>query len=188
MEFMVLSITWMTSSHEHYLDDFFTCGDALSTECAANLQQMLLTCADLGFSVQPTKVQGPTTELEFLGIVVDSVKMDYVSQKKGCQITDLCEFQGKRSFRKRDLLTLIEKLNFVSKVVRSGRTFIRRLIECSKKAHHLHHKVKLTKFTRLDIEWWLSYLPVWNGVIAMFDPHWTSNAELHLWTDISDTG
>ena len=50
---------------EHYLDDFFTCGDALSTECVVNLQQMLLTCADLGFSVQPTKVQGPTTELEF---------------------------------------------------------------------------------------------------------------------------
>ena len=103
-------------------------------------------------------------------------------------ISDLREFQGKRSCRKGDLLSLIGKLNFVSKVFWSGRTFICRLIECSKKAHHLHHKVKLTKSARLDIEWWLSYLPVWNGVSVMFDPHWTSNADLHLWTDASDTG
>ena len=47
MESLVLSITWMI---------FFACGDALSSECASDLQQMLLTCADLGFSVQPTKV------------------------------------------------------------------------------------------------------------------------------------
>ena len=93
---------------EHYLNDFFTCGDALSTECAANLQQMLLTCADLGFSVQATKVQGPTTELEFLGIVVDSVKMELCISKERLSdiISDLREFQGKRSCRKRDLLSL----------------------------------------------------------------------------------
>ena len=82
---------------EHYLDDFFTCGDALSTECASNLQQMLITCADLGFLVQPTKVQGPTTELEFLGIVVDSVKMELRISKERLLdiISELREFQGK---------------------------------------------------------------------------------------------
>ena len=55
----------------------------LSSECASNLQQMLLTCADLRFSVQPTKVQGPISELEFLGILLDFVKMELpISQER----------------------------------------------------------------------------------------------------------
>ena len=94
---------------EHYLDDFFACGDALSFECASNLQQILLTSADLGFSVPPTNVQGPTTELEFLEIVVDSVKMELrISQERLTNIiSELREIQGKKSYRKSDLLSLI---------------------------------------------------------------------------------
>ena len=82
---------------EHYLDAFFICGDARSTECASSLPQMLLTYADLGFSVQPTNVQGPTAELEFLGIVVDSVKMELrISLERLSDIiSKLRKFQGK---------------------------------------------------------------------------------------------
>ena len=61
-----------TSTVEHYLDDYFTCGKANSMECEANLAIMSYTCKQLGFSVQPEKLVYPTTVLEYIGIVIDS--------------------------------------------------------------------------------------------------------------------
>jgi hypothetical protein len=34
----------------------------------------------------------------------------------------------------------------------------------------------------------LAYLPTWNGISVFYDVKWSSNADLHLWTDASDWG
>ncbi len=86
------------------------------------------------------------------------------------------------------LLSLIGKLTFISRVVKSGRTFLRRLIDRAKRTRYLHHRVSLDQATRQDIEWWIQYLPTWNGISVFCDSLWSSNGDLHLWTDASDTG
>jgi len=60
----------------HYLDDFFTAGPAASQECAHNLDSMLSLCNSINAPVKLSKVEGPTTSIIFLGIHLDSIKME----------------------------------------------------------------------------------------------------------------
>jgi hypothetical protein len=60
----------------HYLNDYFTCGSPSSLECQNNLDIMLSMCKLLGIPSNPAKTVRPTTELEFLGIVISSTKMN----------------------------------------------------------------------------------------------------------------
>ena len=58
----------------HYLDDFITVG---SMECAANLVVILLsTYAQLGVPIASDKSEGLSTCITFLGIKVDTLKME----------------------------------------------------------------------------------------------------------------
>ena len=52
----------------HYLDDFFTAGPANSDICDSNLHAMLTPCKTLNAPIKPSKVEGPTLSLTFLGI------------------------------------------------------------------------------------------------------------------------
>ena len=68
---------------EHYLDDYVTIGPAHSSLCAANMKVMLDTFSELGFTVNPKKVCSSRTELEFLGMVIDSNRMELlISQER----------------------------------------------------------------------------------------------------------
>ena len=56
------------------------------------------------------------------------------------------------------------------------------MIEFSKRFQHLHYKLNLTKEFRKDVEWWIDYLPEWNGIHMI--PH--HREDHHLYTDASD--
>ena len=145
----------------HYLDDYFTCGQAGTKECRENLDIMLDTCREFGFSAQPTKVEPLTSSLEILGILVDTdLKQLCISQDCLAEIMkELHHWSNRMYCKKRELLSLIGKLTFVSSVVKCGDTFTRRLIDLSKKAKYLHHKLKLNLESRMNIQWWIDYLP-----------------------------
>lgn len=120
--------------------------------------------------------------------MIDSQEMEIRISKERLNDT-LCELNSWLKLRhvtKRKLLSLIGKLSFICKVVRSGRTFVRRLIERSKHVKHLQHKVKVNKMIKDDINWWLTFLPQWNGVSVIGDLNWTPNVSLDLYSDASD--
>ena len=61
----------------HYLDDFITVGSPGSMECAANLAVTLVPVLDWEFPyVASDKSEGPSTCITFLGIEVDTQKME----------------------------------------------------------------------------------------------------------------
>ena len=171
----------------HYLDDFITMDSSYDT-CRNNLKVMLETCEDVGFGVNYKKVEDPTTELEFLGIVLDTKRMEMrISVDRLKEImSELQSWRHKTWCTKRQLLSIIGKLTFVSKVVKSGRTFVRRMIELSKHVKHLHHRIRLNTEFRKDVEWWIHYLPRWNGVGMMVAQQWLSSVDLCLFTDASN--
>lgn len=177
-----------TTDVDHYLDDYITLGPPETEICENNLNVMLEVCQDVGFAVNPNKVVLPCTVLEFLGIIIDTHKMELrISQDRlEAVVTELKKWKNQTKAQKRGILSLIGKLSFVSRVVRSGRTFLRRMIDLSKKAKYLHHKIRLTKAFQADIDWWLEYLPKWNGVSAFYDDNWVSNVDIDLFTDASD--
>ena len=173
---------------EHYLDDYVTMGAAGTTECLDNLNTMMDTCSDLGFSLNPRKISQPSTVMEYLGIILDTdlLQARISSDRLEEVLTELHEWRDRHTASKRQILSLIGKLTFVSRVVRPGRTFVRRMISLATTVPHLHHKVSLTCEFQLDIDWWLRYLPQWNGVSLFPQSHWESNIDLHLFTDSSD--
>ena len=38
---------------------------------------------------------------------------------------------------------------------------------------------------RLDLQWWLIFLPYWSAQSLILDFHWTLNATMQLFTDAS---
>ena len=60
----------------HYLDDFLTMGKGGSVECSSNLQLLVDLCRELGVPLKWQKLEGPSTSLTFLGIVLETQKME----------------------------------------------------------------------------------------------------------------
>ena len=153
----------------HYIDDFITIGAPDSPECQENAAIMHSACDRVGFPVEPEKDEGPATTLPFLGIELDSIAfelrlpLDKLQRMKEV----LSSWRSQHSCKKRDLLSLIGLLSHACKVVRAGRSFLRRLIDLSTVLKHPDHFVHLNKDARSDIEWWVQYCESWNGVQMM---------------------
>ena len=157
----------------HYLDDFLLLGPPSSPSCAAALRTTMALCEDLGVPVADEKTEGPATVLTFLGIELDSARMQLrLPQHKLRILVDTLTAwmhpgplsAPRRSVRKRDLLSLIGHLSHAATVVRPGRTFTRSLIDASTTARLPDHHVHLSALARADIVWWYTFLRSWNGV------------------------
>ena len=72
-------------------------------------------------------------------------------------------------------------------MVKPGRLFLRRLIDLSTTVSRLHHRVSLNKEALADIDWWIEFLPNWNGVEMIQSPM-VSSVSLKLATDASGVG
>jgi len=174
----------------HYLDDFWTCGPpAPDKSCKTNLNSMLSTCTELGFTANPKKTTEPCTKLELLGIELDSVSQEArITESRLQETTDLIlKWQSRRSCTKRQLQSLIGKLNFICSVCRPGRTFLRRMIDLLKKARHPGHRLRLNSGIFKDLRWWNYFLSDWNGRTFFYDEKWSTNSCLHLYTDACTT-
>ena len=110
----------------HYLDDYFTVGPALSPLCASHVQTMVKTADHLGIPLAPDKLEGPTTRLVFLGILIDSNLMECClpPDKLSELLAELQVWSIRKKCIKRDLLSLIGKLNYACRIIPAGRTFL----------------------------------------------------------------
>ena len=60
----------------HYLDDYFTVGPPNASLCANNVRTIVHVASNVGFPLAPEKLEGPSTRLVFLGIMIDSTCME----------------------------------------------------------------------------------------------------------------
>ena len=174
----------------HYSDDFFlVCGQSLILA-----KQMLNTLCqafeDMGIPLAPEKIVGPATRIPYLGIGIDSVEMMmYITQEKYEElVVILPNWRLRRSCTKQQLLSLIGKLSYVSKIVQPGRIFLRRLINLSTTVDKLHHHVNLNLEAKADIEWWCQFLPSWSQSTLIPESFSILSSDLLLYTDASDSG
>lgn len=73
------TIEWIVKQHGveilwHYLDDFIICGPAGSEECFINLQMLIDIYNHLGVPLAKEKLEGPTTALVFLGVLINIIR------------------------------------------------------------------------------------------------------------------
>ena len=125
-----------------------------------------------------------------LGITIDSNNMSIsIPEDRYNEImTMLPTWLHKKTCTKKQLLSLIGKLSFVCKVIRPGRTFLRRLIDLSTTVQKLHHHINFTADARADIAWWMEFMPQWNRRSIIPDCFEISNEDFTLFTDASTSG
>jgi hypothetical protein len=172
----------------HYLDDYFLANYSRES-CQADMDTFLRICKDLGVPIAEDKLEGPATTLTYLGIEIDTVNM--VVRLPAAKLEKikslLLQWVGRKKCTKQDLLSLIGLLAFAAKVVKPGRMFIRRLIDLSTSVSSLHHYIYLNREARADINWWVRFMPDWNGM-AIIHPTPVTSIELKLYTDASEVG
>ena len=158
-----------------YIDDFFTLGTPGTDECLLNLSAMRGTCNNTGLPVEEDKCEGPATCIPFLGMELDSEALEIrlPKDKLANMIHLLCIWRGRKACRKRELLSLIGSLSHACKAVRSGRAFLRRLIDLAAATSGLDHYLWLNREARSDIEWWHTFASSWNGVAMMKAIRWS---------------
>ncbi len=100
-----------------------------------------------------------------LNIVVDSMAMELrLSDQQICELKAELQVWGSRSScKKRKLLSLIGILKHAYRVVRLGRSFLRRLIDLSYTRKHPDDWIRLNRDARSDIRWWGTFAKTWNG-------------------------
>ena len=136
---------------------------------------MLALCEKLNVPIKPSKVEGPTTLLTFLGIHLKttSIEASITSKRKQVLLQELSPLHTRKKCTKRELLSLIGKLSFACKILPAGCIFPRGLIDLSTSASKLHHHIRLTGEARLDMQWWLDFLPGWSGTSLILESNWT---------------
>ena len=118
-------------------------------ECGHNAPDM----RKVGLTTEPEKDEGPATVIPFLGLELDSAALEIrLPEEKLSRLrAELLKGGGKKACRKRELLSLIGLLSHACKAVRTGRSFLRRLIDLSTRAKQLDHYVRISRDSRSDI-------------------------------------
>ena len=154
----------------HILDDFLIMEPPAQTglpsqACQASLSSMLLTFRTLGVPIAEHKTEGPSLIIEFLGIIIDSQKMEVrlPSDKLDRLFGDLNSWHTKKSATLQELQSLIGTLNFACKVIPPGRAFLQRIINLTRGVSKPHHHIRLTNGFREDVKMWQIFLKDWNG-------------------------
>ena len=109
----------------HILDDFFI-AERNKSDCLTSFSTLLRVFMSLKAPVVASKTIGPSREIEFMGIILDSVRMEArLPQDKLIRINQvLNSIKNRWSARLVELQSLIGTLQFACKVVVPGRTFL----------------------------------------------------------------
>jgi len=99
------------------------------------------------------KVEGPSTTICFLGIILDAICMKIrLHTDKLKRIKDtLSNWLGKKKERKREVLSLVSLLQHAIEVVIRGKTYIGRIYAAAAKVQRLHFFLRLDREFRSDL-------------------------------------
>ena len=176
----------------HFLDDFLIIEPRNQLgpphqNCQNSLISMVKTFHALGVPLSAEKTVGPATELEFLGIVLDSDKMEarLPEEKMNRVKHELSHWSVRKSATLVELQSLIGLLQFPCRVVPPGRAFLQRIIDLTIGLKKPHHHVHLNQAFFADLAMWRSFLDSWNGKAFFLNDFWESSNDLSLQTDAS---
>ena len=171
----------------HILDDFFVIEPPPRENCMTSLCKLLTLMTNLNVPIAHKKTFPASTELEFLGVLLNSQKMiaSLPSDKLVRAKQDLSYWLSKKSCTLRELQSLIGTLQFACRVVVPGRAFLQRMINLTRGVIEPHYHIKLNSSFRKDVAMWLVFLEQWNGTNIFLDLAPTNSPELEFSTDAS---
>ena len=171
------AITWIHKQMEYYLLNYVD--DFVGAEVREIIWQSFMFLKrlldNLGVEMAKDKMVPPTTKLEFLGILFDSEKM--VMEVTPDRLKEIQkELQGwltRTTASRKEVESLIGKLQFMSKCIKMGRIFMARLISWIRGMDRKKNYV-IPQEARKDIAWWGRFAAGFNGVALLWmhkEPH-----------------
>lgn len=154
-----------------YLDDFLVVQKD-QDRCRQTLNALIHVLRLLGFSVNYSKVAGPTQFLQFLGIDLNTKDMKIsLPQNKIADLKhELLKLKSKNKASKKELQALAGRMNFAAQCIYGGRVFMRRIHDEIAKLRRPWHRIRISATVRADLEWWNSFMQVFNGTLDIIDP------------------
>ena len=151
----------------NYLDDFGSAEPWNLVWDSFNALRRILQQVGLKESTQ--KAVLPTTKLTFLGVFFDTDKMTLeVSKDRIAEtIFEIEKWERRSMFTRKNLESLIGKLQFISNCVRGSRVFISRLLTCLTGTER-KQLIPIDTEMRKDIAWWKQFMTQYNGVSIMW--------------------
>ncbi len=129
----------------------------------------------LGLEESAEKAVPPNSCMLFLGIQFDTLAMTMsIDSVRLEQIqTELSKWVFKNVATRKEVESLVGVLNFVAKCVRPARPFMARMFDCLKEMPR-KGVYEVSEEFRLDVKWWLNFLPEYNGVSLIPVSEWAS--------------
>ena len=84
----------------HYLDDFITLGPPRSPHCQWNIQDIRQVCRSTDTPLEKDKGEGPSPVMTFLGMQLDSQKLEIRLDKLECLQQLLSDWKGRKAGKK----------------------------------------------------------------------------------------
>lgn len=146
----------------HYLDDLLFIGPASSHESLYLFTIFRMLCRKFGVLLAEEKSVWPTTSLEYLGITIETLNMEFcLPPDKVNRLCFLVSFViKKKKVTLRTLQSLLGLLAFATRVIAVGRVFSKRLYKALSGLKNPRHFV-----------WISSDLRVWDCFSASFNGH-----------------
>ena len=146
----------------NYVDDFL--GADYQEKSVKAHSAFIRLLRDIGLSRSERKSVAPTQVIEFIGNLFDAVNMliGITPSRKVELVQELAKWKFKQYTTRRQLESLVGKLQFVSNCVRPGRLFVSRLLDELKMMNRTQW-YRLSNQARKDIRWWHEFIPTFEG-------------------------
>ena len=147
----------------NYIDDIL--GQATPSQAQKSFDTLYKLLGDLGLDISHKKLIYPTTKAVCLGVKIDTENFTISVPEEKLQDSQITcrQWKGRNHCNKRDLQSLLGKLLYITKCVRSSRPFLNRMLQVLRQADK-HTKVVLTEEFHRDLCWFQKFLPLFNGV------------------------
>ena len=164
-----------------YLDDFLIIGKS-EADCSEAFDFLYNLIQALGFTINESKTVHPCQSLCYLGINIDSVSrtLSLPDDKLGSLIASLENWRTRRKCTKRQLQSLVGKLQWAAHVIRGGRTHVRHLIALIKRLAKPNHHIRISNAAHRDICFWADCCKQFNGTAYFIEE---KSVPLQLSTD-----
>ena len=168
-----------------YIDDYIIVASPdTATQAFDELFQLL---QDLGLPINHKKVSTSCRVLTCLGIFVnlDTNTLSIDKSKLQSILSECHKWVTKKHTTKRGLQSLLGKLIYVHKCVKPARIFINRMLALLRTNPH-KNRINLNQDFFQDLNWFLTFLPRFNGVTCIHKMVIPEDHRLHV--DASLTG
>ena len=154
---------------ENYIDDLV--GAEEPNDALHAFSELRCLLSNLGLKEAVDKVCALSTKMEFIGITFDSINLTMsIPQEKIDETIELLRAWSQRTQATRNQLqTILGKLHHIAKCVRPARLFVSRMLETLRASPH-NGVQRLDINFQKDINWFLNFMTLYNGVSLMHYP------------------